>query len=51
MAALAVNLEEIHEPSVDEMDAARTAARQFSRLDHGASVSFTAEAPGAVAAL
>lgn len=46
MAALAVNLDEVHEPSVDEIDAARTAARQFSRLDHGASVSFTAEASG-----
>lgn len=51
MAALAVNLEEVHEPSVDEMDAARTAARQFSRLDHGASVSFSAQAPGAGAKL
>lgn len=45
MAALPVNLDEVHEPSVDEIDAARTAARQFSRLDRGASISFTAEAP------
>jgi excisionase family DNA binding protein len=41
MAALAVNMEEVHEPSVEEIDAARTAARQFSKLDHGASISFT----------
>lgn len=46
MAALAVNLEEVHEPSVEEIDAARTAARQFSKLDHGASISFTPEAKG-----
>lgn len=44
MAALAVNLEEVHEPSVDEIDAARIAARQFSKLDHGVSISFTPEA-------
>lgn len=44
MATLAVNLEEVHEPSVEEIDAARLAARQFSRLDHGATVSFTAAA-------
>lgn len=43
MAALTVNLEELHEPSVDEIDAARTAARQFSNLDHGVSVRFIAE--------
>lgn len=47
MAALAVNLEEVHEPSVEEIDAARIAARQFSRLDHGASISFTPEAGNA----
>lgn len=45
MAALPVNLEDVHEPSVDEIDAARTAARQFSRFDRGASISFTAKAP------
>lgn len=43
MAALAVNLEEVHEPNVEEIDAARTAARQFSKLDHGVAISFTAE--------
>lgn len=43
MAALAVNLSEVHEPSADEIDAARTAARQFSKLDHGANVSFVAQ--------
>jgi len=41
MATLAVNLEEVHEPSVEEIDAARLAARQFRQLDHGAAVSFT----------
>jgi excisionase family DNA binding protein len=49
MAALAVNMEEVHEPSVEEIDAARTAARQFSRLDHGVSISFTAESDDAEA--
>lgn len=43
MAALAVNLDEVHEPSVEEIDAARTAARQFSSLDYGASIRFTPE--------
>lgn len=43
MATLAVNLEEVHEPNVDEIDAARTAARQFSKLDRGAPVSFIPE--------
>ena len=47
MAALPVNLEDVHEPSVDEIDAARTAARQFSRFDRSASISFTAKAPDA----
>ncbi len=46
MAALAVNLEEVHEPSVDEINAARTAARQFSKLDHGATITFTPDAGG-----
>jgi len=45
MATLAVNLEEVHEPSVDEIDAARTAARQFSKLDRGSAVSFVPEQP------
>ena len=43
MAALAVNLTDVHEPSAEEIDAARTAARQFSKLDHGTPVSFVAE--------
>jgi excisionase family DNA binding protein len=41
MATLAVKLDEVHEPSVEEIDAARVAARQFRKLDHGAAVSFT----------
>lgn len=41
MATLAVNLEEVHEPSVEEIDAARLVARRFRQLDHGAAVSFT----------
>lgn len=41
MATLAVNLEEFHEPSVEEIDAARLVARQFRKLDRGAAVSFT----------
>jgi excisionase family DNA binding protein len=43
MATLAVNLEEVHEPSVEEIDAARLAARQLSRLDQGEPVSFIPE--------
>lgn len=43
MAALAVNLESVHEPSVEEIDAARVAARQFSKLDQGVAISFTPE--------
>lgn len=50
MATLAVNLEEVHEPNVEEIDAARTAARQFSKLDHGVPVSFIPEAKRAGAA-
>ena len=34
MAALAINMEDVLEPSVEEIDAARRAARQLSRL-HG----------------
>lgn len=45
MATLAVNLEEVHEPNVEEIDAARLAARQFSLLDHGVAVSFTPAQP------
>jgi len=43
MAALAINLEGLHEPSVEEIDAARVAARQFSKLDHGVAISFRPE--------
>ncbi|NNM78028.1 excisionase family DNA-binding protein [Sphingomonas sp. ID1715] len=35
MSALAINLEEVHEPSVEEIDAARIAARQLSQLNRG----------------
>lgn len=44
MAALAVNLNDLHEPSAEEIDAARIAARQFSKLDHGVPISFKPEA-------
>lgn len=50
MATLAVNLEEVHEPSVEEIEAARLAARQFRQLDHGAAVSFTPAQEGKKAA-
>ncbi|OJY68685.1 MAG: hypothetical protein BGP16_05470 [Sphingobium sp. 66-54] len=43
MAALAVNLEEIHEPSVEDIDAARLAARQLANLNAGVSIKFSAE--------
>lgn len=33
MASLAINLEELHEPSTEEITAARSAARVLSRLD------------------
>jgi excisionase family DNA binding protein len=39
MAALAVKLEDIHEPSAEEMGAARIAARRLRKLDRGAAVS------------
>lgn len=35
MTALAINLEELHEPSAEEIDAARLAARQLSQLNRG----------------
>ena len=42
MTALAINLEELHEPSVEDIDAARTAARQLSRHNRGnRPISFT----------
>ena len=47
MAALAIRLDDLHEPSAEDIDAARVAARQLARLDKGAPVSFTLErAPG-----
>ncbi len=39
MDAVALNLDEVLEPSVEEIGAARTAARAFSALDRGAAVS------------
>ena len=45
MASLAVNFEELHEPSTEEIAAASTAARAMSRLDRGSpSVSFMPQA-------
>lgn len=44
MPALAVNLEDFHEPSVEEIDAARVAARQLSKFSGiGRTVSFVLE--------
>lgn len=43
MAALAVNLSELHEPSAEDIEAARVAARQFAKLDHGVAISFKPE--------
>lgn len=42
MATLALNLAEVHEPSAEEIDAARIAACKFRKLDLGAAVSFRA---------
>jgi excisionase family DNA binding protein len=36
-------MEELHQPSVEEIEAARNAARQFVKLDHGRTVSFVPE--------
>lgn len=44
MAALAVKLDGLHEPSADDIDAARVAARQFTKLDHGGAIRFKPEA-------
>lgn len=41
MAALAIKLDDVHEPSVEDIDAARTAARQLARVNKGKPVSFT----------
>jgi excisionase family DNA binding protein len=44
MASLAVNLEELHEPSPEEINAARSAARALARLDSSSRpVSFVAQ--------
>lgn len=45
MATLAVKLEEVHQPSAEEIDAASTAARQLSKLNHGIPVSFIPKQP------
>lgn len=50
MAILAANLEEVHEPNLEEIDAARTAARRFSKLNLGLPISFIPEAKQAGAA-
>jgi excisionase family DNA binding protein len=45
MASLAVNFEELHEPSTEDIAAASTAARAMSRLDRGSpSVCFMPQA-------
>ncbi|RMB36600.1 excisionase family DNA binding protein [Sphingomonas sp. PP-F2F-G114-C0414] len=46
MTAVAVKLDELHEPSVEDIDAARTAARQLSRFNKGKPVSFTLDRAG-----
>jgi len=44
MATLALNLEDLHEPSVEDIDAARVAARRLSQIGgSGKSVSFVLE--------
>lgn len=45
MASLAVNFEELHEPSTEEIAAASTAARAMSQLDRGSpTISFVPQA-------
>lgn len=41
MTALAIKLDDVHEPSAEDIDAARTAARQLSRVNKGQPVRFT----------
>lgn len=41
MTAVAIKLDEVHEPSVEDIDAARIAARQLLRANRGRPVSFT----------
>jgi excisionase family DNA binding protein len=43
MAALAIKLDDVHEPSAEDLDAARIAARQLARVDKGVPVSFKLE--------
>jgi excisionase family DNA binding protein len=43
MAALAIKMDDVHEPSAEEIDAARIAARQLSRVQKGVTVSFKLE--------
>ena len=43
MAALAIKMDDVHEPSAEEIDAARTAARQLARVDRSMPVSFKLE--------
>jgi excisionase family DNA binding protein len=51
MASLAINLEELHEPSTEEISAASTAARTLSRLNKGSpSISFMPQATNGDAA-
>lgn len=45
MATLAVNLEDVHQPSAEDIHAASTAARQLSKLNRGVPVSFIPEQP------
>lgn len=45
MAALAIKFDDVHEPSAEEIDAARIAARQLSRVEKGVAVSFKLERP------
>jgi len=46
MGTVAVNMEELHQPSVEEIEAARNAARQLVKLDRGRTVSFVPEQDG-----
>ena len=46
MGTVAVNMEELHQPSVEEIEAARNAARQLVKLDRGRTVSFVPEQGG-----
>ncbi|MCK0129273.1 excisionase family DNA-binding protein [Erythrobacter sp. F6033] len=43
MAALAVDMSELDQPSAEDIDAARVAARAFSKLDQSKAISFKPE--------